>query len=134
MLQDTHCCSPLCVSSAGQRSQGAVHLYGKGRKSTPTFNTPVRPHKRRPLRELVQVEGLDLPRTRLYSEHNSISTKRSSSWSQEEIKALLQFVLLHSDGLSWPTHHNMAIWNAAGSFIKMKLGTEHCRSGEEISY
>ena len=37
----------------------------------------------------------------------------SIGWSNAELRALVEFILLHGTGESWPTHHRMRVWEAA---------------------
>lgn len=55
-------------------------------------------------------------------------------WSDNEVKALVEFILFHSKGDSWPCHNRMEFWKAAASFIKDRTNTPHCRSGKSTFY
>ena len=106
-------------------------------RTSPTRETPIRPHKRRSLREIAANENLVLPRRKLLSSTATCSTEleRAStstgpgSWNDEEVKALVMFVLFHCEGDAWPAHRRMDLWNEAGKFIKMKTGGLRQRSG-----
>ena len=50
-------------------------------------------------------------------------------WSDAEVSALVEFILLHCKGDKWPTHHNVAFWSSAASFITMRTGGENVRTG-----
>lgn len=50
-------------------------------------------------------------------------------WSEDEVKQLITFLLLYTDGSAWTLHKNVAFWKAAGEFLQQCLGTVHCRSG-----
>lgn len=50
-------------------------------------------------------------------------------WSVEEIKTLVLFLMLHSDGQSWMTHKDFYFWSEAGSFIQLQVHTSYKRSG-----
>ena len=56
--------------------------------------------------------------------------KSQQPWTDEEIKSLIMFVMLHSDGSSWMTHKEFRFWNEAGSFIQMRVHSLHQRSGK----
>ena len=102
-------------------------------RTSPTFETPVRPHKRRSLREVAEEENLLLPRRKLLSptsEHES--SKGPGNWDHEEVKALVMFILFHCKGDTWPAHRRMEMWDEAGKFIKMKSGSQHQRSGSTL--
>lgn len=94
-----------------------------------THETPIRPHKRRSLRELAK-ENLLLPRWKLLSSPpNTELSEGAGNWGHEEVKALVvMFILFHCKDDSWPAHR-MDMWNEVGKFIKMKSGSPHQRSG-----
>lgn len=92
-------------------------------RGTPTFLTPVRPNKRVPLRELALVHPLQ-PKKIIPQQD-----RRGLSWKDEEVGALVEFVLLHCKGDSWPCHSRMTVWNAAAQFVKERTSGENQRSG-----
>ena len=103
-------------------------------RTSPTCSTPIRPHKRRYLRELAENENLLAPRRKLLTptlEAESVaeSSKGPGNWDHQEVKALVIFILFHCKGDSWPCHKRMEVWDEAGKFIKMKCGSQHLRSG-----
>ena len=111
-------------------------------RSTPTFLTPMRPKKRVPLKEIadpgtVQPKWLAFQTTTAADvdpdddvpEHDC----RGLGWSNAELRALVEFIMLHGTGESWPTHHRMRVWEAAASFIKTRAATTTARSGELLS-
>jgi hypothetical protein len=103
-------------------------------RASPTYETPVRPHKRRSLRELADKENLLLPRRKLLSVPTSTElSEGAGNWGQEEVKALVMFILFHCKDDSWPAHRRMDVWNEAGKFIQMKTGNAHQRSGAPFS-
>ena len=86
-------------------------------RGTPTHQTPRRPSKRTALRERVQNDPLQensLPKRHLTFQDDSqatqISTRDSTSaqgpgsWTEAEIRALVEFVLFHERGDKWPCH------------------------------
>ena len=107
-------------------------------RTSPTYETPIRPHKRKSLREVAEKENLLLPRRKLLSPTNTEleyeSSKGPGSWDYEEVKALVIFILFHCKGDSWPAHRRMDVWDEAGKFIKMKSGSPHQRSGSHFSF
>ena len=60
------------------------------------------------------------------SEANSIVKEK---WCNNELKALVKFILFHSSGEKWPCHKQTAFWNSAGAFVKERSGSSHCGSG-----
>ncbi len=55
--------------------------------------------------------------------------KTQYPWSTEEMKSLISFVMLYSDGQSWMTHKDCRFWGEAGSFIQSRVYTPYKRSG-----
>ena len=51
-------------------------------------------------------------------------------WSNEEIKALVEFILLHMMGDNWPSHRQDVFWRNAGAFVQDRAGSSLCRSGK----
>ncbi len=99
-------------------------------RSTPTFLTPMRPKKRVPLKEIsnpgtVQPKRLEF-QTAAAADVASLDSDvpehdcRGLGWSNAELRALVEFILLHGKGESWPTHHRMLVWEAAAAFIKAR--------------
>lgn len=62
------------------------------------------------------------------TEHRSMP-----QWSDLELQYLVEFVVLHTDGQSWPVHNNPLFWKNAGKFIQARLNTLYCRTGEFIA-
>lgn len=100
----------------------------KRSRGTPTFVTPVRPNKRILLREIASTNSSSVvvPQRRLVI---APAAPEPRGWSEDELKALVEFILLNSKGNAWPTHHIKKVWDAAGSCIKMKVATAHQQSG-----
>ena len=78
-------------------------LLPKRLRGTPTFQTPHRPRKRAPLRGIVAGEGDEIP-VRHLSFDAGPQMEPMGAWSEVEVKALVEFVLFHTTGESWPTH------------------------------
>ena len=96
--------------------------------TSPTLLTPHRPAKRRPLRERVEgVPAAPTARVSLLAEFQSRG--RFISWSKEEVKALVEYILLMCNSQSWPTHHRMHFWKCASEFIERRTNSRHSRSG-----
>ena len=58
---------------------------------------------------------------------------RGLGWSNAELRALVEFIMLYGTGELWPTHHRMRVWEAVASFIKTRAATTTARSGELLS-
>ena len=97
-------------------------------RGSPTFLTPQRP-PRRQIRRLSDVQ-----RRRLFSgSQESVSIRTTANpvceWSSDEIRALVEFVLLHGVEDKWPLQQNPVFWNEAAKFICMRTGLTQVRSG-----
>ena len=110
---------------------------GKRLRSSPTGCTPTRQEKRAPLRSLANHE------TQHESSRSNVSqqlqstpaglqpraliglTKHGSKekWTEEELKALAEFILFHTPGESWPAHKHEEFWISASDFIKHRTNT-----------
>ena len=60
----------------------------------------------------------------MYAEDNV-----KEKWCDNEVKALIEFVLFHSSGEKWPSHKQAVFWNSAGQFVKERSGSSLSRSG-----
>lgn len=100
-------------------------------RSSPTFLTPRRPRKRPPLRD----SGLQGSVRHLsFQDETHVHAVRSVvSWSKEELKYLVEFILFHGTGQEWPTHKRTAFWEEAGSFVRRRARTSNIRSGIVLS-
>ena len=105
----------------------AIMLKRSRVQSSPTLMTPVRAQKRAPLREIVEEVG----ETRMQLTYES-DESRSINWSNDELKALVEFILFNGKGDVWPTHHRMDFWSSAAGFIKMRSNTSNQRSSNYI--
>ena len=54
-------------------------------------------------------------------------------WKDAEIKALVEYVVMHSCG-SWPAHHQQSFWEAAAMHVKMKTSAERTGTMHAIIY
>jgi len=111
------------MSDAGEE-ENVSSKPQKRLRSSPMYLTPHRPEKRVPLRELAANNGFGVAGApRLLSQafqHLDESTTQEPSqepsvvqptthdkWGNNEMKALVDFLLFHCIGESWPTHKNM---------------------------
>ena len=99
--------------------------HTKRPRGTPTLQTPVRPKKRVPLR--FSHEQCPPPSSRQLSFPDTRQEKQE--WSEAEVKALVQFVMFHTDGELWPTHKRPYFWHGAAEFVKQRACTSFIRSG-----
>jgi hypothetical protein len=58
------------------------------------------------------------------------TTSRLPNWTKEEVKCLIDFLLLHTDGKSWVAHKDTAFWDEAGIFIQQQATMPYRRSGK----
>ena len=113
-------------------------------RSSPTLLTPTNHSKRRP--DFARSSRLTSRRRIFSSPATTVSAQQrpederwhykrtnSDSWKELEIKALVEFVLIHSRG-SWPTHHQHDFWEAAAMHIKMRTSAERTGTMHEILY
>ncbi len=111
--------------TTGTPSEGMRTL--KRQRGTPTFQTPHRPRKRAPLREISEGE----PPIRCLSFAVTVAGHQTpGSGSDGELKGLVVFGLFHSTGERWPTHKQEAFWKSAGEFVRKRAITSHVRSGQ----
>ena len=103
-----------------------METSSKKRSRSPTFQTPIRPAKsqRNPLRQQMD-HSSDHPVVRLSSSFSSVTI---TVWEREEIKALVEFILLMSPSNKWPCHKNMTFWREAGNFVQKRVGSHHISS------
>ena len=100
----------------------------KRERSSPTGLTPCQCQKRVLLREFTSASNL----TRLEPMKLSYGCRDNSKWTTAEIKALIEFILFHSTGDSWPSHKQMVFWTKAGEFVQTRSASDACRSGTLI--
>lgn len=53
-------------------------------------------------------------------------------WSTDEVRALISFLLLYSEGSLWPSHASKQdlFWKKAGQYVQNQVQSEYCRSGQ----
>ena len=89
----------------------------KRERESRTFLTPIRPARRQSLRDRVVTEGLGVPASRV-----SLSYIKGPGghtfWSKEEVRSLVEFILLMCDGKKWPTHQRWHFWQCGGEFVQ----------------
>ena len=107
-------------------------------RTSPTLHTPQRNAKRTPLRERVlnstvhvAPQQIRLPFDQPSPVDQAIQKPREK-WFNAEIEALVEFVLFHSAGDSWPTHKQDGFWSSAGEFLQKRAKTSMCRTGKYI--
>ena len=61
-------------------------------------------------------------------------SRRAEPWGEEEIKALIEFILFYEREDKWPCHKHSAFWKGAGTFIQVRCKTPHLRSGDYIFF
>ena len=64
-----------------------------------------------------------------FSDSPQARARAMPEWSNEELQNVVQYILLYSDGTSWPAHKDMRFWDGAAKFIYTKGYTTHQRSG-----
>ena len=81
-------------------------------------------------------ESAHIHRRRLvFSEGGTSATSASvtvhtQTWSEDEIKALLEFLLFHGEAGAWPCHKRDAFWKGAASYVKICSKSSHERTGK----
>ena len=106
--------------------------HDKRYRGTPTYQTPQRPKKRVSLRE----------RERSVAREQSVSTRlplfpptSAGTWSLEEVKALVEFMLFHTDPTEkWPTHKRDDFWDSAARFVQRRSRATLRRTGKDIIF
>ena len=101
-------------------------VVSKRPRGSPTMHTPHREQKRVSLRESMAANNALEPR-RLANVCAEDNVKEK--WCDDEVKALIEFVLLHSSSEKWPSHKQAVFWNSAGQFVKERSGSSLSRSG-----
>ena len=69
------------------------------------------------------------PRCLTYVCVNDPVSNVKEKWCDDEMKALIEFVLFYSFGEKWPSHKQAVLCNSAGQFVKERSGSSLCRSG-----
>ena len=102
------------------------NLVSKRPRGSPTTYTPHREEKRVSLREINRCEPTIQPRRLYVDGANSVGKEK---WCDEELKALVEFILFHSSGEKWPCHKQTEFWNSAGEFVRERSRSSQCRTG-----
>ena len=92
-------------------------FHHKRPHGTPTMQTPHRPAKKAVLRR----EAEFLP---------SASQAKPASWSEGEMKALVEFVLFFCRIDSWPTHKDEVFLKNAAEFVQKRTNTTRAKTGK----
>ena len=124
----------LCVANVGRISvfRGEVAMadtstHGKRVRSLPTGITPQQPRKRKSCRKGKKASA---SKRQLFDEAvpNTCSTV-DSRWNREELRALIEFVALHSDRDAWPHTKKGDFWKSAAEFVAER-GSDTMRTGK----
>ena len=54
---------------------------------------------------------------------------KTDAWSDIEQSALVEFILLHKPGRSWPAEQDCKFWDAAAEYVAMRSKRDVLRSG-----
>ena len=73
----------------------------------------------------------DTPRVKLHF-GESQPRPSMSAWTDHKLAALVEFVMLFTDGKSWVAHKDDRFWKEAGLFVQRKVQSVHCRTGNHI--
>ena len=96
----------------------------KRSRGTPTGYTPQQADKKKKVgrcaRRSLEGSFVSMTNTRQYVP--------ASTWSAEEIKALVEFILLHCED-KWPNHKFEQFWKSAATFVKERSGSVHLQTG-----
>jgi hypothetical protein len=62
---------------------------------------------------------------------DDISPASNQPWSDREVRALVAFILLYSEGRSWPSRGSKgdSFWVEAGQYVQKAVNSKYCRSG-----
>ena len=111
-------------------------------QSSPIGRTPARRPKRQALRQTEGSAVLREPRVLSLRNESTAQpggpatptpiagTQRPSSWSDEESKALLEFLLFHRPSDKWPSTKNQQFWGSAAEFVELRGRGKMRRSGK----
>ena len=103
--------------------------HGKRDRGTPTLETPHRPKKRVSLRERERTLG---PQTTVSTRQPLFPPESPGTWSAEEVKALVEFVLFHGDPAEkWPSHKRQEFWDSAAKFVQRRSRATLRRTGKK---
>ena len=61
----------------------------------------------------------------------SDSLSRPPPWGDDEIRALLSFILIYTEGNTWTARASRTddFWDQAGVYVKEQVGSSYCRTG-----
>ena len=82
------------------------------------FRTPRRPATQPRLTDSSSKEQLPVVQ---------LSRSFDNVWDKNEVRALVQFILLMSRPDKWPCHKRMAFWENAGKFVQSCARTLHMK-------
>ncbi len=113
-------------------------MADKRQRSSPTGRTPQRPSKRVPLRG---GRAPLAPKCLSFDEESSqasvaeLATEEQprisrGTWTDEETKALLEFLLLNRPEGTWTATKNEAFWSSAAEFVQQRGKGSVRRSGK----
>ena len=113
--------------------------------SSPTGHTPHRRPKRTPLRQVRSNTALCDPRslplataevpaiqvtTAETNDPSSFATAvHGTTWTDDETRALLEFMLLYRPSDKWPATKNKQFWTSAAEFVELRGNGRIRRSG-----
>ena len=58
-----------------------------------------------------------------------VKEKISTKWSDQEVYALILFMMFHTDGQTWVTHKQSKFWEDAAKFVQQHSKSANCRTG-----
>lgn len=99
--------------------------------SSPTLTTPLRVQKQTPLLEIME-EVREINADTKMQLTFECDESRGINWSNAELKALVEFILLYGTGNRWPTHHRMDYWSSAAGFVKTRSNAKSLRSSNYL--
>ena len=102
---------------------------GKRVRSSPTGITPQQPRKRKSCRKGKKKKASASKRLSFDEAVLSTCSTVDSGWKREELRALVEFVVLHSDGDMWPHTKKGDFWKSAAEFVAER-GSDTTRTGK----
>ena len=100
-------------------------------KDTPKSRRPHGRGSRRIYRGKALFHAEDEETMQVVRTEKSGNIVRNTNWTEDELRHLTSFLMLHTDGKSWVSHKDYKFWDSAGEFIQQLLHTSHCRSGKK---
>ena len=104
----------------------------KRSRTSPTLHTPQRNAKRTPLRERALNSTIHVAPRQIRLPLDQPTQRPREKWADAEIEALVEFILFHSIGDSWPTHKQDGFWSGAGEFLQKRAKSSMRRTGKSI--